>query len=85
MQLFAVPCDGETRVRAHLRAPMSRFRDKRLRRLYLRNDARGLPPHRIVRIQSILAALLSDIRGPGDLQRYPQWRPHRLKGDRQGF
>lgn len=63
---------------------MALFRDARLRRLFFRDDARGLPPQRVARIREILSALLS-ISSPADLQGFPHWRPHPLKGNLKGY
>lgn len=59
-----------------------RFRDRRLRRLYERGQARGLVPEYVARIERILDDLEisekpSDIAGPGR-------GLHQLTGDRQG-
>lgn len=58
------------------------FRHKGLRRLYLRGDARGLPPALVPRIRRILNRL-GAARNPHDL-RLPGYRLHSLKGDRRG-
>ncbi len=62
---------------------MSLFRDPRLRRLFERGDVRDLPPQRVARIRQILS-VLTTVSGPGPLRRYPQWRPHPLKGRLKG-
>ena len=63
---------------------VSLFRDARLRRLFRKDDARGLPPHHVSKIRRILF-VLTTVSGPAALSRYPQWRPHPLKGNRKGF
>ncbi len=63
---------------------MSRFHDSRLQRLFERGDARKLPPHQVPRIKRVLS-VLTTVSGPAALQRYPQWRPHPLKGPLKGF
>jgi len=60
------------------------FRDARLRRLFFRDDARGLPPPQVPRIKRILLVLTS-VSGPRALRRHPEWRPHPLKRDLKGF
>lgn len=60
-----------------------RFRHKGLKRLYDKNDPRGLPPDMIDRVEDILALL--DVAGqPGDLDR-PALRLHPLQGGLQGY
>jgi len=59
------------------------FQDARLRRLYQRGDARGLPPPLVGRVRRILFAL-ELAEESAVLQRLPGWRLHRLKGDRAG-
>ena len=59
------------------------IRHRGLRRLVEDDDSRGIRPDLIVRIRSILAALISaadmdGVEGP------PGWRIHRLSGDRTG-
>ena len=59
------------------------FRHRGLRQLWLRADARRLPPALVERIRSILAAL----DGPIPLQGLsrPTFRLHPLRGDRRGL
>ena len=59
------------------------IRHRGLRRLVEDDDSSGFRPDLIVRIRSILAALISaadmdGVEGP------PGWRIHRLSGDRTG-
>ena len=60
------------------------FRHKGLRRLWERNDRRGVPAQSTEKIRYILA-ILNHIREPGDLAVYPGWRLHPLKGSLAGF
>ena len=62
----------------------SLFQDSRLRRLFQKDDARGLPPQHVPKIKRILS-VLTTVSGPSALRRYPQWRPHPLKGNLKGF
>ena len=55
---------------------------KGLRRLYERDDSRGLPASLVNRIDRILDDLAC-ARSPHDMDR-PTYRLHPLKGDRQG-
>ena len=54
-----------------------------LRRMYERDDARGLNPNHVTRIRRILAEL-DDAQGPQDLN-WPGFRLHPLTGDLRGF
>ena len=59
------------------------FRHRGLKRLFQRNDARGLSPDQVNRIEDVLAHLDSATR-PADLD-LPGYRLHRLRGDLKGF
>jgi len=59
------------------------FRHKGLKRLYERDDPRGIRPDLVPKVRTILAQLddaqvIEDMRAPG-------LRLHPLKGDRKGF
>ena len=54
-----------------------------LRRLYLRDQARGLPPDAVDKLQKILA-FLQDMETAQEVRTMPGWRAHQLTGDRQG-
>ena len=59
------------------------FHHKGLRRLYEDDDARGLPPRMVAKIRNMLAAL--DAAATLDqVETFPGWRLHPLKGDRKG-
>jgi proteic killer suppression protein len=59
------------------------FRHKCLRRLYEEDDARGLPPRMVAKIRNMLAAL-DAAATLEQVETFPGWRLHPLKGDRQG-
>ncbi|HWA21584.1 MAG TPA: type II toxin-antitoxin system RelE/ParE family toxin [Caulobacterales bacterium] len=59
------------------------FRDKRLRRLYERNDRRGLLADMADRLALILSAL--DAAESTDDMDQPAFRLHLLRGDLAGF
>ena len=61
-----------------------KIRDRRLRRLFLRNDGSQLPGDLIPRLKRRLA-LLESAGHPGDLTTYPGLQMHRLHGQRSGF
>lgn len=54
-----------------------------LRRIYERDDARGVNPNHVLRIRRILAEL-DDAQKPQDLD-WPGFRLHPLTGDLRGF
>lgn len=54
-----------------------------LRRIYKRDDARGVNPNHVLRIRRILAEL-DDAQKPQDLD-WPGFRLHPLTGDLRGF
>lgn len=77
------PSDKHVRPAAQGRRS-SLFQDSRLRRLFQKDDARGLPPQYVPKIKRILS-VLTTVSGPSAVRRYPQWRPHPLKGNLKGF
>jgi proteic killer suppression protein len=54
-----------------------------LRRLYLRNQTRGLPPEAVEKLRMQLA-FLQDMADVEELRTLPHWKVHRLTGDRAG-
>lgn len=54
-----------------------------LRRLYLRDQARGLPPDAVDKLRKMLA-FLQDMETEQEVRTIPGWRAHQLTGDRQG-
>ncbi len=54
-----------------------------LRRLYQRDQARGLPPDAVDKLRKILA-FLQDMETEQEVRTIPGWRAHQLTGDRQG-
>jgi toxin HigB-1 len=60
-----------------------RFRDKRLRRLFEKDDRRGLNPSHVEAIRDILSALAA-ATSPGDLD-LPGFALHPLKGKLKGY
>lgn len=59
-----------------------RFRHRGLKRLYEKDDRRGLDPAQVDRLERILARL-DEAGRPGDMD-LPGWRLHPLRGDRAG-
>jgi proteic killer suppression protein len=54
-----------------------------LRRLYLRDQTRGLPPDAVDKLRKMLA-FLQDMETAQEVRAMPGWRAHQLTGDRQG-
>ena len=59
------------------------FRHAGLRRLYQRNQARGLPPDAVDKLRKMLA-FLQDMETEQEVRTIPGWRADQLTGDRQG-
>lgn len=60
------------------------FRHKGLRRLYERGDARGLAPDQARKLANMLT-LLDEAQEPEDMDLFPGWRLHPLRGDLADF
>ena len=54
-----------------------------LRRLYLADQARGLPAEVVGKLRRMLT-FLQDMETVDELRTLPHWKPHRLTGDRAG-
>lgn len=59
------------------------FRDKRLRRLWERDEAAGLPPALVPKLRMMLT-VLAGIGSEKELTVFPHWNAHRLTGDLDG-
>ncbi len=60
------------------------FRSRALRRLFENDDTRGIYGRHVYRVRDILLALDQAIR-VDDMNAYPGWRLHPLKGELRGF
>ncbi len=60
------------------------FRHKGLRRFYERGEAKGVPADQLKKLTNILT-LLDQAEAPEDMNAFPGWRLHALKGDMKGF
>ena len=60
------------------------FRSRALRRLFENDDTRGISGRHVYRVRDILLALDQAIR-VDDMNAYPGWRLHPLKGELRGF
>ena len=54
-----------------------------LRRLYMADQAKGLPADAVDKLRKMLA-FLQDMGTADELQTLPTWKAHRLGGDRKG-
>jgi proteic killer suppression protein len=59
------------------------FVHKGLKRLYLEDNAKGLPPDAVEKLRAMLT-FLQDMQDPEDLRAFPLWTAHLLTGDRKG-
>ena len=60
------------------------FRHRGLRRFYERGEAKGVPADQLKKLTNILT-LLDQAEEPEDMNAFPGWRLHALKGDMKGF
>jgi proteic killer suppression protein len=60
------------------------FRHKGLQRLYLKGDTRGVPAAMVDKLRKLLLAM-DTADTLNQLDRFPGWRLHPLKGDLKGF
>lgn len=56
---------------------------KGLKRLYVEDNAKGVPPDSVDKLRKMLA-FLDDMQDPGELRSLPAWKAHTLAGDRKG-
>lgn len=59
------------------------FAHKGLKKLYLADHAKGLPPDAVDKLRAMLT-FLQDMRAPENLRAFPLWKAHQLTGDRKG-
>ena len=59
------------------------FVHKGLKKLYLEDSAKGLPPDTVDKLRAMLT-FLQDMPDPEKLRAFPLWKAHRLTGDRKG-
>ncbi len=58
------------------------FAHKGLKKLYLDDDAKGLPSDAVHKLRSMLT-FLQDMRDPKTLRSFPLWKAHQLTGGRK--
>jgi toxin HigB-1 len=59
------------------------FLHKGLKRLYLEDSAKGLPPDAVDKLRAMLT-FLENMQDPDKLRAFPMWRAHLLAGSRKG-
>ena len=59
------------------------FVHKGLRRLYVEDVAKGVPPESVDKLRKMLA-FLDDMQGPEELRSLPSWKAYTLTGNRKG-
>ena len=59
------------------------FVHKGLKRLYLEDIAKGLPPDAVDKLRAMLT-FLQDMQDPEKLRAFPLWKAHQLTWDRNG-
>ena len=61
-----------------------RFRHKGLKRLYVQDDARGVPGGTADKLRKLLLTL-ETAENLDQVRRFPGWKLHPLKGELEGF
>ena len=59
------------------------FAHKGLKRLYVEDGAKGVPPDTVDKLRKMLA-FLDDMQDPEELRSLPAWKVHTLTGERKG-
>ena len=59
------------------------FLHKGLKKLYVEDSAKGLPPDAVAKLRAMLT-FLQDMRDPELLRAFPLWKVHQLTGARKG-
>ena len=62
---------------------ITNFVHKGLKRLYLEDSAKGLPPDAVDKLRA-MPTFLQDIEDLEKLRAFPLWKAHQLAGDRKG-
>ena len=65
------------------RVKIRRFVHKSLKRLYLEDSAKGLPPDAVDKLHAMLT-FLQDMEDPETLRVFPLGKAHQFAGDRKG-
>jgi proteic killer suppression protein len=59
------------------------IRDKGVKRLYVEDETKGVPPESVEKLRSMLA-FIDAMDDEQELVTIPLWKAHQLKGDRKG-
>jgi proteic killer suppression protein len=59
------------------------FVHKGLKRLYVDDSSKGLPPDSVDKLRAMLS-FLQDMQDPERLRSFPLWKAHQLTGQRKG-
>ncbi|MEQ1705767.1 MAG: type II toxin-antitoxin system RelE/ParE family toxin [Rickettsiales bacterium] len=59
------------------------FVHKGLKRLYMEDSGRGVPPDTVDKLRKMFA-YMDDMQDPDELRMLPAWKVHTLTGDRKG-
>ena len=59
------------------------FVHKGLKRVYVDDNPKGLPPDSVDKLRAMLS-FLQDMQDPERLRSFPLWRAHQLTGQRKG-
>jgi proteic killer suppression protein len=59
------------------------FVHKGLKKLYVEDSVKGVPPDAVDKLRKMLA-FLDDMDDPEELRTLPSWKAHTLTGDRKG-
>jgi proteic killer suppression protein len=59
------------------------FVHKGLKRLYVEDSGRGVPPDTVDKLRKMFA-YMDDMQDPDELRALPAWKVHTLTGDRKG-
>ena len=59
------------------------FVHKGLKRLYVEDSGRGVPPDIVDKLRKMFA-YMDDMQDPDELRALPSWKVHTLTGDRKG-
>ena len=60
------------------------FVHKGLKKLYVDDSPKGLPPDAVNKLRAMLS-FLQDMRDPESLRSFPLWKAHQLTGQRKGM
>jgi toxin HigB-1 len=81
---FSLPRLTSVKLQATVKQMKVRsFIHKGLKRLYVDDTAKGVPPDTVDKLRKMLA-FLDDMADPEELRTLPSWKVHTLTGDRKG-